>query len=53
MVAKEAGAVIVEVNRAKSLFTDRITDYFLQGEAGEILPFLAAEVEEILATFPG
>ena len=48
MVAKEYGAVIVEVNRDKSLYTDRITDYFLQGEAGEVLPALAREVEEIL-----
>lgn len=50
MVAKEYGAVIVEVNRDKSLYTDRITDYFLQGEAGEVLPALVREVEEILAS---
>jgi NAD-dependent deacetylase len=50
MIAKEYGAVIVEVNRAKSLYTDRITDYFLQGEAGEALPALVREVEELLAS---
>jgi NAD-dependent SIR2 family protein deacetylase len=50
MVAKEYGAVIVEVNRDKSLYTDRITDYFLQGEAGEVLPALVREVEEILTS---
>jgi NAD-dependent deacetylase len=49
LVAKEYGAVIIEVNRLKSLYTDRITDYFLQGEAGEVLPALSREVEEILA----
>ncbi len=48
LVAKQYGAVIVEVNRVKSLYTDRVTDYFLQGEAGEILPALAREVEGIL-----
>jgi NAD-dependent deacetylase len=52
LVAKEYGAVIIEVNRLKSLYTDRITDYFLQGEAGEVLPALVREVEEILASSP-
>lgn len=52
LIAKQYGAVIVEVNRVKSLFTDRITDYFLQGEAGEVLPGLAREVEKILAPPP-
>ena len=50
MVAKEYGAVIVEVNRLKSLYTDQITDYFLQGEAGEVLTALSREVEGILAS---
>jgi NAD-dependent deacetylase len=50
MVAKQYGAVIVEVNRLKSLYTDRITDYFLQGEAGEVLTALSREVEETLVS---
>jgi NAD-dependent deacetylase len=49
LVAKEYGAVIVEVNKEKSLYTDRITDYFLEGPAGEVLPVLVREVEAILA----
>jgi NAD-dependent deacetylase len=49
LIAKEYGAVIVEVNKEKSLYTDRITDCFLQGPAGEVLPALAREVEEALA----
>jgi NAD-dependent deacetylase len=53
LVAKEYGAVIVEVNREKSLYTDRITDYFLQGQAGEVLPALAQEVGQILVTSSG
>ncbi len=52
LIAKEYGALIVEVNRAKSLYTDRITDYFLQGEAGEVLPALVREVEGFLASAP-
>jgi NAD-dependent deacetylase len=50
LLAKQYGAVIVEVNRMKSLYTDRITDYFLQGEAGELLPALVREVEKMVAS---
>ena len=35
--AKEAGALIVEVNLYPSTYTYRITDYFLQGSASEVL----------------
>ncbi len=52
LIAKEYGALIIEVNRTKSLYTDRITDYFLRGEAGEILPSLVEEVEKNLAAGP-
>jgi NAD-dependent deacetylase len=52
LVAKEHGAAIVEVNRERSLYTDRITDYFLQGSAGEVLSDLVGEVEAILKTTP-
>jgi NAD-dependent deacetylase len=48
LVAKQAGATIVEVNKERSLYTDRITDFFLQGSAGEILPTLVQEVEAVL-----
>jgi NAD-dependent deacetylase len=50
MVAKQYGALIVEVNRQKSLYTDRITDYFLQGESGEVLTALVREVEAVPAS---
>jgi NAD-dependent deacetylase len=52
LVAKEFGAAIVEVNKETSLYTDRITDSFLQGSAGEVLPALVQEVEAILKTLP-
>ncbi|MFC1856923.1 NAD-dependent deacetylase [Thermodesulfobacteriota bacterium] len=48
--AKEYGATIVEINREKSRYTDRITDYFLQGKADEILPELARAVDILLLT---
>jgi NAD-dependent deacetylase len=51
-VAKEHGAVIVEANKEASLYTERITDYFLQGSAGEVLPTLVQDVEAILKTIP-
>ena len=39
-IAKRKGAIIIEINRDRSLYTDYITDIFLQGKAGEILPKL-------------
>jgi NAD-dependent deacetylase len=35
--AKKNGATIIEINPAKSSYTDKITDIFLQGKAGEVL----------------
>jgi len=49
-VAKQAGATIIEVNLEPTHLTDSITDIFLQGKAGEILPALVAKVEEILVS---
>lgn len=43
-VAKEHGAKIIEVNFGPSAYTARVSDVFLDGPAGEILPVLAAAV---------
>ena len=40
-MAKANGATVIEVNVEPSAFTDRVTDIFLQGPAGKILPDLA------------
>jgi NAD-dependent deacetylase len=40
VLAKESGAVIIEINKETSFYTNRISDYFLQGSAGEILPLI-------------
>jgi len=48
VVAKEYGALLVEVNQEKSLYTDSFTDFFLQGKSGDVLPLLAREVESLL-----
>jgi NAD-dependent deacetylase len=53
VTAKENGALIVEVNRERSLYTDRVTDLFLEGSAGEILTDLVREVEAFLALGTG
>jgi len=44
LTAKRHGATIIEVNIARTDFTDTVTDYFLQGKAGEVLPRLADAV---------
>ena len=42
--AKQNGAKIIEVNIQPSKYTHHITDIFLEGKAGEILPALADKV---------
>lgn len=46
-LAKQNGASIIEVNPEPSSYTDDITDIFLQGRAGEILPELIQEIQKI------
>jgi NAD-dependent deacetylase len=48
LIAKEHGALIIEINMGKSLYTDRITDIFLQGCASKVLPELAYRVEKFM-----
>jgi NAD-dependent deacetylase len=44
VVAKEAGAMVVEINTSVSAYTRDVTDIFLQGKAGDVLPELVREV---------
>ena len=37
-IAKRNGAAIIEINPGMSAYTGKITDYYLKGKAGEILP---------------
>lgn len=48
MIAKRHGAQVVEVNVAPSLLTQSVTDIFIRGKAGEVLPKLAEEVLKLL-----
>ena len=36
-IAKRHGATIIEINKERSLYTDYITDIYLEGKSGEIL----------------
>jgi NAD-dependent deacetylase len=45
LVAKQAGAVIIEVNPEKTPLTRQVSDIFLQGKAGAVMDRLATEVE--------
>lgn len=44
LVAKENGAKLIEINKEKTHLSDTLTDIFLQGSAGEIIPQLVAEI---------
>jgi len=44
-VAKQAGATIIEINLQPTHLTESVTDLFLPGKAGEIVPQLVAAVE--------
>lgn len=46
-VAKKAGAKILEINLEPTLLTSSLTDIFLQGRAGELVPMLVDEVESL------
>jgi NAD-dependent deacetylase len=47
--AKRRGAVVIEVNPDESAFTGHITDIYIRGKAGEIMPQLLAEIKKRLA----
>jgi len=45
LVAKQAGAVVIEVNPEKTPLTRRVSDIFLSGKAGPVMERLTDEVE--------
>ncbi len=48
MTAKERGAVIIEINKEPSAMTDSVSDYLIQGSAGEIIPAIVQELKEVM-----
>ncbi|HOY50322.1 MAG TPA: Sir2 family NAD-dependent protein deacetylase [Prolixibacteraceae bacterium] len=45
--ARDRGAYIIEINPERSQFTDQLTDLWLRGNAGDILPQLLLEMGKI------
>jgi NAD-dependent deacetylase len=48
LIARKAGARVIEVNPEPTPFTELVSDYFLGGKAGEILKRVVAEVRRIV-----
>lgn len=46
-IAKQNGAKIIEINMEETHLTSTITDIFLKGKAGEIVPAIVSEVKRI------
>jgi NAD-dependent deacetylase len=45
VMAKEAGATIIEINMEPTPLTDQISDYLICGSAGEIVPAIVEEIK--------
>jgi len=48
-IAKQNGAKIIEINKEQTHLTSTLTDIFLQGKAGEIVPALVKEIKHLKA----
>ncbi|MGC9443608.1 MAG: NAD-dependent protein deacylase [Candidatus Methanospirareceae archaeon] len=48
LIAWKAGAKVIEVNTEPTTFTALVSDYFLAGDAGEILQRMVAEVRRMI-----
>jgi NAD-dependent deacetylase len=46
-IAKRHGAKIIEINMEPSTYTNYITDVYLQGKSGEILPKIDAYMHQL------
>jgi len=47
LLAKEAGARVIEINPAPTPLTGRVSDYLIQGGAGTVLDDILVGVEEL------
>jgi NAD-dependent deacetylase len=45
IVAKQAGAVVIEINPEPSPLTGAISDFLIQGKAGEVMNRIVAGLE--------
>lgn len=49
VIAKKAGAKIIEINPESTLLTDSVSDYFLRGKAVEVVTQIVCEVEKLIS----
>jgi len=47
VLAKQNNAIIIEINPEGSHLTDEVTDIFIQGKSGEILPRIVEEIKRL------
>lgn len=47
IIAKDAGALIIEINPEKTPLSDSVSDYLLQGKAGEVMNAILTEMEHL------
>ena len=52
IIARQSGGKVIEINPERTPLTDSVTDYFIQGTAGEIVPLLVQEVKNISCRKP-
>ena len=48
LIAKQAGAKIIEINLEKTSLSKESSDYIIMGKAGEVLKTLTTEIERLL-----
>ena len=49
IIAKQAGAKVIEINLERTPLSERSSDYIIMGRAGEVLKALTIEIEQLLA----
>jgi NAD-dependent deacetylase len=49
IIAKQAGAKVIEINLERTPLSKEISDYIIMGKAGEVLKTLTIEIERLLA----
>ena len=49
-IAKEVGARIIEINAEETHLTYTISDHFLKGKTGEIIPLIVDEIKQLKGT---
>jgi NAD-dependent deacetylase len=49
IIAKQAGAKVIEINLERTPLSERSSDYIIMGKAGEVLKDLTIEIEQLLA----